>query len=465
MPLGKLLESIDFPKLKWYRKSAIFIVLLVVFCLFLLFFSGSKLDNISISEWFIILCSLIIMFLIWYQKIRIPRNKKNCVGFVVAITAETEKQYTQIVNDFILHLQALISKGKLTYTFKFIILPEHHALKIQTVEDARKYLNLIKGHFMVFGKAKVRKVQNEDKHVIDINGIVRHTPIPIQAGRAFSAEFSSVFPNRMFLSTQNDLFGFEFTSDLLNFVARYIIGIASLYSGDFIYSESVFKDLRESMKGVASIHPSAIRIKQRIPEWLIEIYIARIAIAYRKYRETYNEDSLSEMEYYLDEVNNISPNNYSYINYRAILYFIKGRDTESAKRELKKCKKEKDVLWRYNLAFIYAYEGDMMKASQQYQIAFRDKSPPKYNIFEIEEFISWIFEEAPDKIQLSFCLGLINYRVKNDNVRALKDFEKFIENVPEKDFEFQQDSARNYIEEIKKILETTNFQVEADEIK
>jgi tetratricopeptide (TPR) repeat protein len=453
-------DIIDIPKIPWHRKSAIFVIIVFVFVSFLLFFSGLKLTDVSLDEWVIILFSLILIFAFWYQKVRIPRNKKECIGFIVAISAETEEQYNKIVQDFILHLRDLISKGNLTYSFNFITLPQHHAIKIQTVEDARRYLNIIRGHFMVFGKARVRKVQNEDKHVIDINGIVRHNPLSIQIGRAFSAEFSSIFPSRMLLSTQNDLLGFEFTSDLVNFIARYVIGIASLYSGDYIYSESVFKDLQVSMKMVSSSLPPIIKIKQRIPEWLNEIYFTRILIAYRKYREIFNADSLSEMEYYLNEVNNISPNNYTYLNYRSILYFIKDRDTESARRELSKCKKGKDILWRYNIAFIYAYEGDMAKATQQYQIAFRDKSIPENKIFEIEEFISWILEEEPDKIQLSYCLGLINYMVKNDYVRALKDFEKFLENVIGQNFEFQQDRARKYVEDINKMLKTTSQQVE-----
>ena len=57
-------------------------------------------------------------------------------------------------------------------------------------------------------------------------------------------------------------------------------------------------------------------------------------------------------------------------------------------------------------------------------------------------------------MQLHYCLGLINYHTKSDKVRALQDFEKFVESVAKDKFEFQQERAAAYIQGIKKDLST-----------
>ncbi len=44
---------------------------------------------------------------------------------------------------------------------------------------------------------------------------------------------------------------------------------------------------------------------------------------------------------------------------------------------------------------------------------------------QCEEFINEILAREPDKEQLYFCLGLINYNVKRDYSAAIRDLERF----------------------------------------
>ena len=438
--------------LKWYRKSTLFILLLFVFGLLVWFFSGAKVEEISSIECIIIILALIITFTIWYYQIRIPRNKKGYVGFIVALSAETKEHYEKIVQDFIYTLRDLLSKGELANSFKFIVLPEHHASKIEDTEDARRFLKIIKGHFMIYGRARVRSIKNENRHVLNMNGIVLHKPIPKRIGKTFAKEFSELFPTRLQLSSQDDLFLFDVTSELVNVVARYIIGIASYLSSDIDYSENIFEELEDNINNINTNFPAVIKIKRRIPEWLINIYITKTQIAYFNYRDNGDEKYLNDMENALFKVDRRTNYNYNCKIYWAIFHFIKNRNTQLSKSFLRKCKNEEDIMWRFNLAFIHAYEGDMKSASQQYWIAFKGKSIPQEKLLEIEEFISWILELEPDKVQLYYCLGVINYYAKEDKIRSLKDFEKFLEEVPSDKFEFQQERSAGIIEKIRKEL-------------
>lgn len=128
----------DIPNLKLYRKSTLLILELLGFGLLLWLFSGSNVQDISLREWIIVFFILIIIFSVWYFNARIPRNKKGDIGFIVAFSAETKEHYEKIAQDFIYTLRDLLSKGTLAHSLNFIILPEHHALKIQNTEVARR---------------------------------------------------------------------------------------------------------------------------------------------------------------------------------------------------------------------------------------------------------------------------------------------------------------------------------------
>ena len=69
---------------------------------------------------------------------------------------------------------------------------------------------------------------------------------------------------------------------------------------------------------------------------------------------------------------------------------------------------------------------------------------------------NWVLEQEPDKIQLHFCLGLVNFLGKGDYARALQDFEKFLEAASKEQFEEQIRLAEAYIGNIRGRVGATN---------
>jgi len=436
----------DTAKSNLHKKSTLLIFLLISLISLIWLFSGSNLKNITGIEWFVIVSTLLCLVIIWFLLIRIPKNKRNHVGFVVAMTSETEDQYDKITNDFILALRDLLSNESLSRPFNFIILPRHHAHKITSVADARKYLYATRSHFILYGRTKSRKINKENRHVILLNGVVLHSPISPDIGKVFSKEFTELFPSKLIISEENDLFSFEITSELISYVSLYIIGIASFVSFDVDYSQYIFEKLEDKLQTVSINLPAIIKLKHRLPDCLVEVYIRKTQLAYDAFRQDKRPEHLDEMKANLDNIQSKRNYHYGCNLFLSIYYFYKEKNIDKAISILRKCKKENDPLWRYNLAFIYSYIADMKRASQYYWTAFKYMQFPLNKILEIEEFIYWVLQDEPDKIQLHYCLGLINFSAKRDYSRALLDFERFLSNVNVEDFPSQVAKANEYIQ-------------------
>jgi tetratricopeptide (TPR) repeat protein len=280
-----------------------------------------------------------------------------------------------------------------------------------------------------------------------MEGIVAHAPAPDEVKKRFSQEFTEVFPRRLLISRENDVFAFEFTAEWMDLVARYVIGIASLLSRDVGYSRSLFEDLQEKVGRTRSNHPAFLKIRNRLPSRLADVYLTQAIASYGDWQQTRSLEDLDSMKDNLDKLKGVSADNYEGRLLRSIWHFLRHRDVVEAKREILRCKDTGDATWRFNHAFLLAYEGDMRQAVRIYRIAFRGIYPDQVP-FQVEQFICWVLEEEPDKVQLHFCLGLINLFAKGDRERALRDLELFLERAPEDRFHEERERAIEYIHDI-----------------
>jgi hypothetical protein len=93
---------------------------------------------------------------------------------------------------------------------------------------------------------------------------------------------------------------------------------------------------------------------------------------------------------------------------------------------VERCRGIPDTTWRYTEAFLHAYTGDLGKAQKVYAEIFVSPSEDKTVPIQCEEFIDQIIQEEPNRFQLYYCLGLINWQAKEDVTAAKRDFEKFL---------------------------------------
>ena len=65
-----------------------------------------------------------------------------------------------------------------------------------------------------------------------------------------------------------------------------------------------------------------------------------------------------------------------------------------------------------------------------------------------EEFIHIVLDQEPERPWLWFCLGLINFRGKEDLLAAYRDFNKFLAAVDTNTFKTQIDVCNRWLGEI-----------------
>lgn len=442
---------ISYLKLKWHRKSSIVVLVLFVVVLMLLFFSAVKIEEISKTELLIGCCVLGSVVVIWFYTRSVPKSAKGKIGFALGIKSEDPKQHQKITRDFAQKLKELLLRSQYRYGFDFVEIPDYVVDKIFSIKDAERVLQDTGCSFMVYGTARTVTINGQMQHILDLEGAVTHKPVSEIVHKSLSKEFSELFPRKLKISSEGDLFHFEFTAKWIDLVSRYIIGIAALISGDINYSKELFEELQASLSKNVPDLPSLVKIRQRLPQRLKDVYLYETRAYYIEWKRTRNISSLSSMKSPLDKLVKMFPENPDGKIFLSMWYFVVKNDVASAKKQLLSMKgKRQEAIWKYNYAFLLAYEGQLEKATIEYKKAVHGYVPEPDFVFEIIEFIMWAINSEPEKTQLHFCLGIIYFYAIQDYTLALSCFEKFIETTPPGRFSRQIKDAKESIDQINK---------------
>jgi len=430
---------------RWEYKSTIIILILIVVIIGIWKFTGSKLNDLSTKEILFILTSALTLLIIWWRSTIIPKAKKSTVGFALAIDCETPEVEKSIKPDFIETIKRLINQGALERKFSVIEISQNISKRIHDNFDARKIREKARCHFIVYGTAKIREIDGSKKYILNLAIQVAHKPIPKAKSQQISKEMAEIFPGRLMIEKDNDYLTLEFTSEWIDCVSKYIIGIAATISGDHIYAESLFLSVHQNRHIQQSSLPQLKKIRGRLKVWLGEIYNYRASVVYEQWRNDRLPEQLKEMWSHLVQLRRFDPHNYSSRLLISIYLFVSQRDINGAIQELRKCRDIRDATWRYNYAFLLAYNGNLKKARKMYNTAFRQYCVRLDVPIQTEEFLLWIIQEEPDRIQLYFCLGLINWHAKQDIKQAIDDFRKFLESAGADQFPEEVRLAEAYI--------------------
>lgn len=448
-------EFIEFIRSRWNRKSTLLILLLFLSFVLLWGFSGIKIEEIEGGEYWISGIILFSTVVFWMYSNRTPKAPKGKIGFAVGIYTDDPAEQQKIKRDFTQTLKKLLHESNFKYSFTFIELPNHIVEKIDSPQTAIQMLRETKCSFMIYGKARTTTIKGQMQHVLDLEGAVLHGPIPVEISRSFSKEFADLFPKRKTISSEGDLFEFEITAKWLDIVSKYVIGIAALLSGDVEYSQQLFEYLQNELNAQQIDLPAIVKIRNRLPSRLKDVYVLQATLLYASWTRSKNPELLMQLKIFLDKLKVLSPENYEACELRSIWYFLTARDIKSAKNEIIRNKAKTYNTWRYNHAFLLAYEGNLQEAFREYLLALKNILPNPKTIFDIVEFIMWVVEVEPNKVQLHFCMGLINYFGVVDYSLALQDFEKFLDLTQPDEFVPQRKQAKKYVEELikKQIIE------------
>ena len=402
----------------------------------------------------IIIClviTAIVISLYWYHDRQPPKVKKGKVGFIVCISCTEKDDRKRIKEDFIDSLRRLIKRGPVGRLFDFVFIPQHIAENILDTDAATELKNKCGGHYMVWGNARKRNIKGEDTYALVLEGLVSVVKLPKEMSKHFTKEFSELFPRKILISTENDMFDFELTSERIEIVSKYIIGIAAHIAGDLKYANDLFSDVNNLIKSKENSNDTYRKIEQRLPKRFHEITLTRARYAHNLWSDTHKEEYIAEIGDHLSRIDSDSFDIPSFFLLKAIYHFLHDRNIKAARDALMKCPLKKHIVWHMNMAFLLAYENNLKAASREYTEASK-ADQDFFAVSEIQDFILWILETEPDKFQFHYCLGIINMKIIGDSQLALRDFRIFIESDNDGKFPKEVQLSEKYINRIQSEL-------------
>lgn len=440
-----LRETSDFFESIWFEKKGLIAALLAVtvglFPLLLI--------NIG-ALWGILgtLSTNILVAAFWWWSRQPPVTPVDKIGFLISISCTDDQESKQLQEDFVRPLRNLLKSGKTGYAFHVMEMPPHISSTIQDIEEAQVLRFKCRAHFMIFGRVRLREINGKVVHVLDLEGAVSHNPVPDHISQMLSQEFSELMPRKLHVAKENDLLAFQFTSEWTDVVARYVIGLASAISGDWDYAETLFLDVKSKLHGKSTKFPIYLKLKDRVPLRISELYQARALANYRKWVECKDNDFLLKVEENLTHLAHAHQDSKETLYLRAILSFVLRGNTNDAIEIIKKIKETENPLWHLNMAFLLGYQKKLKNAIRHYRIAAEIEISPEL-LSQIEDFIVWVLQKEPDQHHLYYCLGFFNWKIKGDLVVAVQDFEKFLMGATPPGIEKEMDLAGEWIKEIK----------------
>jgi tetratricopeptide (TPR) repeat protein len=390
----------------------------------------------------------------WLVSRRVPKFPRGKIGFAVAITCEDEAMRRRVVSDFIITLRTLIKGSPSGKKFNFIGLPEHIAARVVDAEDAHELRKKARCHFIVYGRVRERRVGPDNRYVFNLSGLVAHAPLKHDAQKNLAREFTELFPREVGINDNAGFLGFEFTTKWAHIVAKYVIGLAMALSSFFEEADPMLAEAQALAAKIPGSFPAFERIKGRVPMIRAAMQASRARVSYERWRDRdKNLTHIEEMKHHLDEAAKLDPSMADrpfVLILRSIAAFLLERDSAHARHLLDRIPKPaRESVWHFNRGFLYAYEGNLKKATQCYAQGAQ-LTVEAANVTELELFVEWAISQDPQHYQLYYSLGLLNRNLKGDKASAIRDFESFLQRVPPTKYLGEQRAVRSWIARLKR---------------
>ena len=449
--LKETVEVVDRLQQRWEERSTPLIILLIALGVFIWLSPWSDSFYTGLAKSLIAVLFLAIVEIYWFWSTRLPITPDGKIGLVIAIRCESAKERLRLKSDFAHALREEISKNNPSL-FHVFEASEYQSNQVLDHVQAVEYLRQTRSHLLIWGQCRRRLHNGEPTYVLDLSESVRHAPVPKEVSFLLGQDMRMAFPQKVLIPEKHEALGFSVTGDIVTIAAQFTLGIASLISGDPITAFDLHESVWREAKQLAEKGDDQADSYQMLQYRCANLLVLSGLNALRMYYLQKPDGFLGPMKRYLDRVQEIDPGNYSAHLLKGTYLFLKD-DIDGAKKEIKLAKNDRNAQWQYSLAFLEAYEGNLEQAHKIYKRAFKG-SVPDVTPLEVEMFMCDVLDKQPEKIQLSYCLGLVNYFVKHDLTSAMRDFQTFIEKATEGNtFSPSVIFAKQYLAEIQASLE------------
>lgn len=249
----------------------------------------------------------------------------------------------------------------------------------------------------------------------------------------------------------NDLLGLDFLSSWTHVVAKYIVGMAAAFSGDFNFAAIVFEDLQKQLHPSAGEPPAVARIRGQLPKRLAEVNTLRASRAHHRWVASKSDQHLAEIGKFSDAVPDQFVKQIGAANLKAIWLFLSKRDARSALALIEQNRIEGDLAWLVNRAFLHAYLGNLRRANVFYRKAEGYQTNAEV-LRQVDEFLEWLSGQEPDKVEILFCIGMVAWRIRGDLVVAEREFQLFLSRCPQGMYAGERQMVESWLVEIRRAL-------------
>lgn len=216
------------------------------------------------------------------------------------------------------------------------------------------------------------------------------------------------------------------TAQTLSYACHYILGVVGLVSGDLVTAVKLLEALYYQIDN-ANLYLSVVpELKKLVQKRLYTVYIIMMTKSTSNFEKTKDRQYLNEMKSYLERANTFVPDTYTYYLNMAYVHIALDGNSREAKVCIEKCQQTKQRLeWMISRAFLYAYADkyDPMSICSYYRKAF--DANPNMNLISIIDYVEYMIEKEPKRINLHLAVGLLYERV--GDVKLMKyHFSRFL---------------------------------------
>lgn len=381
-------------------------------------------DNIKVMY----IGCLAIMFLGLYKIIeifldnRLPKARKEHLGVLIRILSKDEDEYNDTKIKFGNEFEAILESDNIDVVY----IPYRFSEKYKC-NDSKRIINLLEKTRCVFlttVDVKSENTSDEIRYLTKINMGIMHPAYAKSAEKQFQQEMNILgcqSANRIEYSNRNKMIVLEVVAKHVSFICQYVIARATYFNGDLRMAGILANDLYENIK---SINMRGEILKKLTTVLCYNIHFINSMV---EFENKYMDLEIVESE--LQKANKYISNTYEYNLNMSVCCFLRYRDINKVKKYLNNCKQiQPKGEWKYNEAFLCAYEGNSEgKVLSKYLQAVKCSC----DIYGLIVFIEEILLEEPEKNMLRFALFLL-YLELNDFVCAKELLTEYLFNKDSK---------------------------------
>jgi len=388
--------------------------------------------------------------LAWFYKRNVyPRNRKNRIGLVVAITTENNKHKVRLKSDLIDRLSQLIHDNQLQDIVNIVLMKNHQAMRLLPAirdyssrlahskqsgvpveaKDVKPWIKAqkrIRGHFFVWGSILERQ-DVETKYYLEFHGLVLHPPAHQQLQKELIRDFQNVWIYQFSFIEKAEYQGFRLSADYVFVASKYIIGLAAFYSGDVFTALRLHENLEAELVRITD-HPNIDHIRNRLRIVLAEEHVAAARWYYIA------ERNMAKAREHFENGFSRDPNNYGAHLFKAIIELSQGNPNQALKTIYRaKTLAGIDGSWRYGEGFLLLNLEKFDKAIPVYHKIGRTSYPgEEITVQQVCEFNEQFLTDNPQYPQSHFILGYLKQIKRGNYPEAFEHFKTFLELVKNK---------------------------------